>query len=313
MWFKQAQIYQLAAPISYDAEAMIGLLEPLLFSSCLPSFPASHGWVPPLDEADAPLVHEIHGFLVICLQSEEKILPAVVVQQELAQKIKEIEAQRDRKVFQKEKYALKEEIILTLLPRAFTKISKTYAYFDSKNQRLMLDTTNAAKTDKFLELLSKSLKDLNLQPLKTEKITPILTRWLTLKDYPQEFSIEKSCLLRDPNKTNRTIRCQHQDLSTEGIRLIIKENYEVNELALCWQDRVNFVLGENFLLRSLRFSDDVTAQTQDMEPETKQQHFEVDFLIMSETINSMLHDLLAQFGKNSEAEQTISADMELVA
>lgn len=306
MWFKQVQIFQLQTASAFNPEKVIEQLEPLAFISCLPSFPSSHGWVSPIDEANAPLIYKVNDYIMLCLQVEEKILPATVIRQELDQKIKEIQAARDRKVYQKEKYALKDEIIQTLLPRAFSKLSRTYAYIDTKNNWLILDTTNAGKTEKFLELLRKSLDDVNIHPIKTEKVAPILTRWLIQKDYPQAFSIEKSCVLIDANQQSRVIRCQQQNLFANSIEALIKDGCEVKQLALSWQEHINFILQDDFSLRSIKFQDEVIAQAQEMEPETKQQQFQVDFLIMTETLFALLKELIDLFSSSKQQERTVT-------
>jgi recombination associated protein RdgC len=291
MWFRQIQLFQAQTPIPFDATQLAQQLEPLAYRPCLPTFPSSHGWVSPLEEEGAPLVHAINGNMMICLQFEEKLLPATVVRQELADKVKEIESQYSRKVYSKEKLALKDEIIHTLLPRAFSKFSMLYAYIDTRNNWIVLNTTNAAKTEKFLELLKKSLSKNDIQPIKTDKIAPTLTRWVMRNDYSEIFSLEKSCVLIDPNKQSRVVRCQQQDLLSKNLQALIKEGYEVNQLALCWQDRIHFVLTNDASLRSIKYPEEVIAQAQELEPETKRQQFEADFLIMIETLAVLLKDL----------------------
>lgn len=313
MWFKQIQIFQLANSFTYDAAKLSAQLEPLSFTPCLPSFFASHGWVPPLDEDDAPLVHALNGNMMICLQIEEKILPAVVIKQELVKKIKEIETERGRKVLQKEKYALKEEIIQTLLPRAFSKFSRVHAYIDTKNNWLVVDTTHAARIDKFLDLLKKSISNTDVQAFKIEKLSPILTRWLIKNDYPNTFAVEKSCVLRDPNKQSRIIRCQQQDLSANAIQLIIKDGCEIIQLALTWHDHVQFVLADDLSLRSIKFNDEITTQAMEMEAETARQRFETDFYIMTETLAKLLNDLLPLFIKPIDMPMTNSKLVEYQA
>ena len=137
MWFKQAQLFQLTDFFRYTPITLVEKLDELTFEECLPSMPYSAGWVSPVDEESSPLVHAINGYMMICLQIEEKILPPVVIRQELIKKIKLIESSENKKVGQKEKYALKDEIVTTLLPRAFSKLTKIYAYIDIKNNWLI--------------------------------------------------------------------------------------------------------------------------------------------------------------------------------
>lgn len=76
-------------------------------------------------------------------------MPPIVVRQKLIKKIKQIEVSENRKVGQKEKYALQDEIRATLLPRAFSKLTKVYAYIDTKNHWLILGTANTKKAEQF--------------------------------------------------------------------------------------------------------------------------------------------------------------------
>src|SRR5436190_18962629 len=98
MWFKQIQLFQLAAPIQSSASSFAERLEPLAFKPCLPSMQNSIGWVPPIDEDDEVLARGINGCIMMCLQIEEKILPASVIGQALKDKIKHIETNETRKV-----------------------------------------------------------------------------------------------------------------------------------------------------------------------------------------------------------------------
>lgn len=294
MWFRQLQLFQFNEASSYTAENLTNKLEALAFQPCLPSFPASAGWVPPVEEENSALARGMKDCIMICLQIEEKILPATVVRQKLNERIKEKEAAEDRKIRNKEKLNLKDELIFTLLPMAFSKLTRIYAYIDTKNQWLLLDTTNEKKTEQFISLFKKSISE-HIYPFELKKIPPIMTHWLKHKNYPTSFAVEKAGVLFDPSQQSRVIRCQQQDLFANSIQSLLKDGCEAKQLALSWQDRVNFVLGENLMLTGIKFEDEIKEQTSDMEAETKEQRFDADFLIMGETFASMLNDLLEVF------------------
>lgn len=305
MWFKQIQLFQLTESISYNPEKIADLLEPLAFTPCLPSLPSCAGWVSPFDDENAPLVHAVNGNILLCMQVEEKILPGTVVRQELNDKIRAIQLRDDRRVRQKEKLSLKDEIIMTLLPRAFSKLVRLYAYIDTKNNWLVLGTTNASKTEQFMNLFKRSVSE-HVRPFEINKPAPIVTHWLKNQSNPIEFSIEKSCVLQDPGQQNRVIRCQQQDLFANSIQTILKEGCEVKQLALCWHDRVNFILADDFSIRSIQYQEEVIDAANDIDTETKQQQFDADFFIMTETLHGMIKDLLAVFAKESAVETTVA-------
>ncbi len=311
MWFKQLQVFQLTTPMSYAPKKLAQQLETLAFTPCLPSMPNSIGWTAPLESEGAPLVQAMNGYMMICMQSEDKILPAAVVSQALQEKIKKIEAADDRRVRSKEKMAMKDEMIITLLPRAFTKLSRLYAYIDTKNNQLILATTNAKKVEQFMSLFKKSVSE-DIRAFELHKVSPVMTNWVKSQKYPQEFAVEKACLLQDPNQQNRIIRCQHQDLFAPSIQSILKDGCEVKQLALSWQDRVNFVIEENLLLRGIQYQEDVLMAVKEIDCETEQQQFDADFFIMSETLTALLQDLLKIFSKVIE-EKAVSKEKEVSA
>lgn len=295
MWFRQAQVFQLNSSISSSAQALAEKLEALAFNPCPPSIPSSMGWVSPIDLDDAPLARGLNGCIMICLQIEEKILPASVVMTTLKEKIKAIEAKEERRIRQKEKLSLKDEVTHTLMPRAFSKFTRIHAYIDTRHQWLILNSTSPGKTELFLSLFKKSFGD-GIQSIEVTKPSLILTQWLKDKNYPEIFSIEKSCVLQDPQQQNRMIRCQQQDLFSEGIQSLVKEGCAAIQMNLCWQDKIDFVINEEFILKSIRLSEDDIAEIQD-EMETKQQKFDADFIMMTEMYAALLKDLLNIFGK----------------
>jgi recombination associated protein RdgC len=298
MWFKQAQLFQLTSSMRYTSTTLIEKLEKLIFQDCLPSMPYSAGWISPVDEEDAPLIQTMNGYVMVCLQIEEKILPPSVVRHEIAKKIKNIEEPENRKVGHKERYALKDEITATLLPRAFSKLTKVYAYIDTKNKWLVLGTANPKKTEQFISSFKKTFGD-NIDSFQIKKLSAIMTSWLKHQNYSSSFSIEKSCVLQDANHQGRVIRCKDQDLFASSIQAFIKDGCEIKQLALNWQDRIDFVLIDDLSIQSIGFQDEIIEQVKQMEAGTKQQQFNADFLMMTETLGGLLKDLLDSFADQS--------------
>lgn len=297
MWFKQVQLFKLTDSISSSPNFLAEKLQALAFSPCLPSMPQSMGWVSPLYDENAPLVRGINGCLMFCLQIEDKILPGSVVTQALKEKIKKIEQTESRKIRQKEKLSLKDETVQILLPRAFTRLARIYAYIDTRNQWLILNSTSPAKTEMFISMFKKSVGE-GIEAFEVIKPASIFTDWLKNKNYPQEFSIEKSCVLQDPEQQNRVIRAQQQDLFSAPIQTLVSEGCHAIQIALCWHDKLNFVLADDFSLRSIHLVDDDMVEIQE-EMESKEQKFDADFIMMSETYAGLFSDLLKIFTRNN--------------
>lgn len=305
MLFKQAQLFSLNRSEQYLIDNILPAVESLRFQPCLPSIPTSVGWISPVEDDSAALAEVMNGKISVCMQVEERILPASVVRQTLKEKIKQLQREKDRKLSKKEKDSLKDEIIITLLPRSFSKFTRVHAYFDTKNYWLVLATTNKKRTEQFLNLFKKTF-NASINAFEIKKISPIITQWIKHKEYPTAFSIEKKCVLQDTNQKTRIIRCQQQDLFVNSIHDFIKDGCELKQVAVKWRDYVNLVLNEDFTLRSIRFEDELIDQVKSMEAETRHQKFMADFFMMTETFSSLFNDLLEIFVKQ-DATQTVAA------
>lgn len=294
MWFKQIQLFKLTEKVNSQAPLLAKKLAPLSFTRCAPSMAYSMGFISPLEE-DGPLVRGINGCLMICLQIEEKILPMTVVNQAVKDKIKHIELNEARKVRQKEKLNLKDEVTFTLLPQAFTKFTKVYAYIDTNKQWLILDTMSEQKTQHFISMFKKACGD---GIASFDIVTPakVLTQWLSKRNFPKEFNIEKSCVLRDIQQQTRMIRCQQQDLFAASIQSLLNDGCEVIQLAMSWQDRLEFVITDTFKIRGIRLAQDNIIEIKE-EMESEQQKFDADLYMMSELYAGLCDDLLAVFAK----------------
>lgn len=301
MWFKQVQVFQLSTRFKHQPSDMHHRLEAFAFQPCLPSLPCSMGWVSPLDEDDAPLTRGMNGCYMITLQIEDKILPATVVNQALKDKVKQIEANEARKVRQKEKLGYKDELVHTLLTRAFTKLTTIQAYIDTRNHWLVLNSISPAKTELFISMFQKAFGEC-MEEVELIKPSALLTHWLKTQDYPQEFSIGKACVLQDPEQQSRIVRCQQQDLFTSGVQSIFKEGFDVIQMELCWQDRIKFVLADDFSLRSVTLAEDDINEMKETY-ESKQERFDADLILMSESYTGMFKDLFAIFKKQNATVQ----------
>ncbi len=315
MWFKQTQLFKLTGASHFSTEVLTEQLSQSQFTACLPSLPASAGWVSPyLDEPDAPLFRTVNGCTLLCLQVEEKILPAGVIKQNVDEKIKKIEKTENRKVYQQERNSLKDEMTVTLLPRAFSKLTRVYGFLDSRHSWLVLGTTSTKLTEYFLSVFKKSVTDA-IQPIKQQALTSFMTHWLKADSCPAPFNIERAAVLNDPANQGRVIRCQQQDLFSESIQTLLAEGCCVKQLAFSWQGQVSFNLTENFTLQSIRFEDQIMARSQEMEPETQQQQMDADFFVMTEVLSALLVDLCAvsEVAATKENEKSVEVVVEAVA
>jgi len=300
MWFKQIKVFKITSTVPKE-DFLENQLEKLEFEACKANTPMTSGWVAPIDEEDDYLVHSYKNYLLFCLQIEEKVLPTYVIRQELKARVKEIGAVEQREISSKEKFSIKEEIYRTLLPRAFSRITKVYAYFDTTNKRLILNTANAKKIEIFTSMLQKTLDNITITELPIKNLHTVMTNWIQKDNCPKPFCIEDACMLKEPSMASKTIRFKGQDLFAKSIQLFLTDGYKVEQIVITWQDRATFVLKENFTLGTIKYAEAVIAETKESRAETKQEELAANFIIMSGIIDQLLNDLLRLCEKrNSE-------------
>lgn len=164
------------------------------------------GWVPPMGRPDAPLTHSVGNFHLLCLHEESKLLPASVIRDALDEKVGEIEHKESRKVRRREKDQLKEEVILDLLPRAFSRHRRTWGYIDARDGWLVVDTASARAAEDFVEHLREALGTLPVAlPETKESPQAVMTRWLAEDDIPGDIELGEEAVLEDP--APRAVRC----------------------------------------------------------------------------------------------------------
>lgn len=307
MWFKSTQYLQYETSKEITAEFLEEALTAHVFQPCLPSFPRTQGWVPPIGIEGAPMVHAGNGYFMICLQLEEKILPASVIRHHVTEQIKEIEARDERKVSRKEKVSLKEEMVHTLLPKAFSKLTPLYAYFDPKLKALILETTSASHTEIFMEAFKKALPGIRVTHPSLKKMTTQMTHWLVENALPDPFDIEKACVLQDPTQQGRVIRCNQQDLYDRPIQTLVKEGCEVQQLALSWDTRMQFNLTQEFLMKQIKFSEELREMAEVSDKNDALQTFDADFVMMTATFTQLYQQLLPLVLEKETATATATA------
>ena len=145
LWFKCFQIYRLSRDVELNAEEMQSQLERFIFSPCGSQDMAKTGWVSPMGSfGGGQLVHSTGSQqILIYAKKKEKNLPASVIKQELQAKVAQLESEQSRKLKKTEKDSLKDDVLHTLLPHAFSRYSQTLVWIDAVNGLIMVAAGHA--------------------------------------------------------------------------------------------------------------------------------------------------------------------------
>lgn len=248
MWFKQLTIYPLNKDKLPDLEMLANKLQEAAFKPCMGLDWDSIGFSSPVSFSPE-MVFPAQNTWRIALKKEEKVLPAAVVRDILDEKINEIREIEGRNVGRKEKIELKENITDDLLPRAFTKSSKTEAIIDSQYGFLLINQANSNRAEMLLTKLRDALGGLEAKLPRTQQSPgSLMTEWLLQGSAAGHFELDSDCELKGLGDAAPVVRISHQDLTAEEVVNLVKNGKIVTQLGLCWQDRVRFVLTQDFTL-----------------------------------------------------------------
>lgn len=302
LWFRNLIFYRFEPPAGLTQEHLEQALAEHPFTPCGSQELSRSGWSHPVDETDEMLVFSSNGFLLINLAQEERILPASVVREQLDEKVSLIEAEQSRKVYRKEKLQLKDDVIMDLLPRSFTRRRRTEAILMPQQGWIVVNASSHKRAEDLLNQLRQALGSLVVNLPQTQiSADKIMTAWLQGEAMPQGWALEDECELRDPTTEGSKISAKGQDLLCDEINAHITAGMLVKRLALEWQQQIRFVLHEDLSLHRLKLCDEYREQVDAEAPEEALAARDAELARMGLEYTRLLPELLEAFGGEPQA------------
>ena len=130
----------------------------ILFTPCGSQDMAKFGFVSPFGDNSEVIAMHGNGFILVEAKRETKILPPPVIQRAIQEKIEKLEQEQARKLKKTEKDSLKDEVLHSLLPRAFSKFSVIQAIYDGSTKRIYINAS-ARQAEDMLSRLVKQMAE----------------------------------------------------------------------------------------------------------------------------------------------------------
>ncbi|URX63291.1 recombination-associated protein RdgC [Luteibacter anthropi] len=296
MTFRNLTLFRLSPAVADDLSRLDEALPEHKLRSVGPLELSTRGFVSPLGLGSDALTHSVGCCTMVAVGSESRMLPSSVVNDELAKRVQKIVDEEGRKVSGRERKRVKDDVLNELLPRAFAKASRMRAYADKKNGWFVVDTASRARAEDVLSQIREALGSFPAIPLAPEESPRILmTHWIASGDLPAGLALGDEIELRDPATASGAIaRCRRQDLDTDEVREHLRTGKQVFSLGLLFDDRISFVLGEDLIVRKLRFTDVVLDEHAD-DHESAVVEADANFALMSLEYQRLLAKLAEWF------------------
>ena len=309
--FKSASFFRIADDfVVPPTEALAEALQAARFLPCAATQAESSGWVAPRGNKSTALVENINRQVIVRLCTERRPVPASAIKAAVEERIEKYKQETGReRVGAKIKKEFKEEVLVDLMPRAFTKQSATTLWLDPVNKFIVVDSGSLTGADKVVSFLVEALTNipgaagLKAQPVQTsQSAAACMAHWLSSREAPVGFTVDRDCELKTPDDEKSTVRYSRHTLEIDEVAEHIAAGKVPTQLAMTWNDRISFVLSDAGQIRKLKLLDVVLDGIGDKGKDDD--GFDTDAAILTGELSAMIPDLLEALGGelNSDAK-----------
>lgn len=292
MTIKSAVVFRY--PASQDLSGLEQALSGMPLKPVGPQEMTSHGFLPVLENESDQMLREVSGIISFRAAKQERVLPSAVVNTLLADRISKIKQAEGREPRGKAKKALKEEIILELLPKAFVRQSSLLGYFDTTRHLLVVGTGSVSAAEAIGSMIRQAVGSFPALPVTYK--TPLsdqMTSWLQDESaVPEKWLVGDNCHLADPAEKKISVRCSGLDLSSEEVLAHVEQGMKVKSVALSFDGRLGFSLSEDGVIKSIKLLEGVEPEPSDS-PEAD---YDASILLLAAELGALLDDASAQLG-----------------
>jgi len=294
MWFKNVRVYKLSAPLSTDPAVWEQALAEFKFTPLSAQEAVKTGFSFPLHQSIKQYCHPVQHLLFFAVKRQEKILPAAVINDEMQPKLEALEQEKGRPLSRKEKQSLKEELQLSLLPRAFSRSTLTHGYYDPEHNWLVINSGSAGKAEDVLALLRKALGSLPALPwLDNHKLNTSLQLWLQNQNLPQGFVLGSDAELKAPDEEGAKVKFSNHLLSTDEVQSHLEDKL-VTSIGLEQNEGLSFAVTDDGAVKRIKFHELITGQNDELGWEDLNTRLEADLLLMASALNQALLSISQQ-------------------
>ncbi|MGL4602273.1 MAG: recombination-associated protein RdgC [Plesiomonas sp.] len=317
---KEMSIYRVTKPLAFSDEEN-KKFESFEFFPRNPSSHSSSGWAPifeqlthsyfidraeqrenvktnePISDMVSPLmVYQSGNHVVLRAVQESASIPSAQIEQKLSARVSEIERFECRTLRKPEKDSIKEGILASLLPAAYTKRVNTILWYN-KATGLLVVFAGATRAESTLALLRKTLGTLPVIPVRTKSSpTLIMTQWVKDGDLPSNFCLSDAAELCSPLKNGGIVRFKDQCLVCDEVKQHIENQKLVTKLEMSWSDRMKFTVTDNLAITKIKWDESLAEQNDDIDRDDMAARIDADIALLTGELTAFIKELLSAFG-----------------
>jgi recombination associated protein RdgC len=231
--------------------------------------------------------------------NETKDIPERIIKSELALKVERLELLYQRKIKAQERGALKDEVMQSLVPRAFTTTRKTQLWIDIKNRLIIIDTSSAKVAEEALALLRKSLGSLPVVPVvTTESIVKTITEWVAGDQYPEGIRLSEKndqANFDSEFENGSRVTFRKSEFTAFIAKHLVDSGNVITSIGLELSELVDLVIDEKGQLKKITYPASLVEQNNDIEEDGHARRY-ADFTLMCDVLRSAIERLYAAFG-----------------
>lgn len=254
---------------------------------------SSQGFVSPFGRGESSLSHRTGDAMLLTLGGETRVIPGQAVTNAVADELDRIRKEEDRAPGARERKRIKDAVMTELLPRVIPRPWRLQAYLDFSSGWCVIDTSSRKAAENFVSAGREAWGSFPAVPANAESSPRALfTAWLAGEAMPDGFVLGDECELRDPVEAGAVIKCRRQELEADEIREHLKTGKQAFKVAVTFNDRLSFVVGEDLVIRKLKFLEAAMESLEQGERDSQRAEIEAVFALMS----GELRVLLARLG-----------------
>lgn len=224
------------------------------------------------------------------LFTSERQLTGATIREHVLKRVVSLEEKESRKLYRKEIAQIKDDVVATLLPKAFVKHSFTRMLVIG--DLLIVDASSAKKAEDALDCLRVAIGSLSVAPVRTQQPLSTLLRDRVqatsslARDNTIPLHVLDQAKFVDSEKNVVTFKgC---DLTEDEPQEYLAKGFTIAEVAMAFEDKMSFKINDQFILKSIKLDDLLTTQNTNDANDDAAAAFDGLLMIFADTMSKLV-------------------------